>query len=220
MTAVPRVLIADDHPPTRAAIKRAIEADGFFVCAEAHDAEGAINEARRSAPDLAILDVRMPGGGIRAAEAICTDMPTTSVVMLTVSADDADLFAALSAGASGYLLKGQDLGLVPGILRNVLSGESVLAGSLVSRLVQEYRIRDVRQRIRQFLPAGTHLTPREWEVIELLNEGLDTAEIAQQLYIADVTVRTHVASIIRKLNVRDRTGALRLLRRGMPTGAQ
>ena len=132
--------------------------------------------------------------------------------MLTVSADDHDLFSALAAGASGYLLKGQDPRTVPEALRTVLSGEAVLPRRLVKRLVQEYGTREMHRRIRDRLPGGTRLTRREWEVLELLNEGLGTAEIAGRLYVADVTVRTHITAIIRKLHVENRDGALRLFR--------
>ena len=212
MTPVPSVLIADDHAPTRAVVRRTLEDGGFFVCADVPDADGAISAARRTNPDVALLDVRMPGSGIRAAQVIGTELPEVSVVMLTVSDDDDDLFSALSAGASGYLLKGQDPARFPELLRKVLSGEAALSGTLVKRLVQEYRARDARQKFRARIPLGARLTPKEWEVLELLNEGLGTADIAQRLFVADVTVRTHLATIVRKLNVKDRAGALRLVR--------
>jgi len=212
VTPGPSVLIADDHAPTRALVRRALENGGFFVCAEVPDADRAISAARQTSPDVALLDVRMPGSGIRAAEVIGTEQPGTSVVMLTVSAEDGDLFSALSAGASGYLLKGQDPTRFPELLRKVLSGEAALSGTLVKRLVQEYRVRDVRQRFRARLPRGARLTPKEWEVLELLNDGLGTADIARRLFVAEVTVRTHLAAIIRKLNVKDRAAALRLVR--------
>jgi len=208
----PRVLIADDHAPARAMVRRAIEDGGFVVCAEVADADAAIRAARDTTPDVVLLDVRMPGSGIRAADVIGTEHPDIPIVMLTVSDEDSDLFSALSAGASGYLLKGQDPATIPEALRMVLSGEAALSRTLVKRLVQEYRARDTRQRIRARLPGGSRLTPKEWEVLELLNEGLGTAEIARKLFVADVTVRTHLAAIIRKLRAKDRAGVLRMVR--------
>jgi DNA-binding NarL/FixJ family response regulator len=218
ITNGPRVLIADDHAPTRAMIRRAVEAEGFVVCAEVADADAAIHGVHESSPDVIILDIRMPGGGIRAAEVVGTDKPQISIVMLTVSGEDDDLFSALSVGASGYLLKGQDPAKIPETLRSVLSGETVLSPVLVKNLVREYRVQDVRHRVRRQLPNVTRLTPREWEVLELLSDGYGTAEIGQRLFVADVTVRSHLASIAHKLKVKDRAGVLRLIRRQMGAG--
>jgi len=212
VTSGPSVLIADDHAATRAVVRRAVQDGGFLVCADVADADAAIRAARETRPDVALLDVRMPGGGIRAAEVIGAEQPEVSIVMLTVSADDDDLFSALSAGASGYVLKGQDPATVPQILHLVLSGEAALPRSLVKRFAQEYRARDLRQRLGARLPGGARLTPREWEVLELLNEGLGTAEIGRRLFVAEVTIRTHLLAIMRKLQVDDRAGALRLVR--------
>jgi len=207
-----RILIADDHAPTRAVVRRAVEDDGFLVCAEVADADEAIRAARETHPDVALLDIRMPGSGIRAARVITNEQPQVAIVMLTVSAEDSDLFSAFSAGATGYLLKGQDPAKVPGALRMVLSGEAVVPGALAKRFMQEHEARDVRRRIRGSLRSDVRLTDREWEVLELLNDGLATTEISRRLFVADVTVRTHVAAIIRKLHVSDRAGVLRLLR--------
>src|SRR5208282_2192156 len=112
----------------------------------------------------------------------------------------------------GYVLKGQDPAKVPEVLRMVLSGEAAIPGALVKRFVQEYQARDVHRRIRASVPVDARLTPKEWEVLELLNDGLGTAEIGTRLFVADVTVRTHLAAIICKLHVNGRAGALRLIR--------
>ncbi|HEY5025197.1 MAG TPA: response regulator transcription factor [Acidimicrobiales bacterium] len=149
----PRVLIADDHAPTRAVVRRAIE-NGSFLVRRRADADGAIRAARETRPDVILLDVRMPGSGIRAAEVIGTEPPDLPIVMLTISDENSDLFSALSAGASGYLLKGQDPAAIPEVLRMVMSGEAALSRTLVKRLVQEFRARDVRQRIRARLPLA------------------------------------------------------------------
>jgi DNA-binding NarL/FixJ family response regulator len=212
VVAAPRVLIADDHDDTRAVVRRALEDDGFDVCAEVSDAEAAVLATRETKPLAALLDVRMPGNGIRAAESIHREFPAVAVVMLTVSAEDADLFAALAAGASGYWLKGQDPSTIPALIHRVLADEAVLPGAFVKRLVDEWRTHDVRHRSQSELFSGVHLSTRERDVIELLAEGLTTAEIALRLYIAQATVRSHVANIAHKLRVKDRADIVRRLR--------
>jgi DNA-binding NarL/FixJ family response regulator len=206
------VLIADDHAPTRAMIRGAVESGGFEVIGEVPDAYGAIREARDTHPDVALLDVRMPGGGLYAAEVIASGQPDVSVVMLTVSADEDDFFSALSVGASGYLLKGQDPAEIPKALARVLSGEAAVDGMLAKRLVQEFRSQDPGRKRRSRLPNGAKLTPKEWEVLELLNEGSTTKEIAAHLQVEDVTVRTHLSNIYRKLNATSRSDALGMVR--------
>ena len=113
MSRAIRVLIADDHPPTRAGVRMALEAGGFEVCAESGDAQSAVEAALRERPEVCLLDIHMPGDGIHAAEAISHELPDAAVVMLTVSRADADLFDALCAGASGYLLKDMDPARLP-----------------------------------------------------------------------------------------------------------
>ena len=210
--APPRVLIADDHAPTRAMIRWAVEQGGFVVVAEAPDALGAIREVRQNRPDVALLDIRMPGGGLHAAEVIASGQPEVSVVMLTVSADEDDFFAALSVGASGYLLKGQDPAEIPRSLTRVLSGEAAIDGILAKRLVQEFRTHGTERRARHRLPNGARLTPKEREVLTLLMDGRETREIAEQLFVADVTVRTHLSNIYRKLDAKDRSEVMALVR--------
>lgn len=208
----PRVLVADDHPPTRAGVRRVLEADGFVVCAEASTGDEAVEAAVREQPDVCLLDVRMPGGGgVAAAAAIGRKLPDASIVMLTVSRDDADLFDALRAGAQGYLLKDVDRDALPGALRSVLAGEAQLPASLVARVLDEFRERQGRRRALLRDRPSVQLRPREWEVLQLLRDGLSTAEIAERLFIAEVTVRSHTSAILRKLRVPDRAAAVRLL---------
>jgi DNA-binding NarL/FixJ family response regulator len=193
-------------------IRWAVEQGGFAVVAEAPDALGAIREVRHSRPDVALLDIRMPGGGLHAAEVIAQGQPRVSVVMLTVSADEDDFFAALAAGASGYLLKGQDPAEIPRALIRVLSGEAAIDGILAKRLVQEFRSSGAEPRLRHRLPNGATLTPKEREVLTLLMDGLETREIAEQLFVADVTVRTHLSNIYRKLDAKNRAEAMSVVR--------
>jgi DNA-binding NarL/FixJ family response regulator len=205
-----RVLIADDHAPTRADVRAAIERGGFAVCAEAPDAAAAIEAALRERPAVCLLDIRMPGGGIAAAWEITARLPAVKVVMLTVSDDDYDLFAALRAGASGYLLKATPLEALPAALHSVLAGEAVLSPALVSRIVEEFRDRAPRRRRLVQLSADAQLTSREWEVLDLLRHHFTTTQIARRLYVSPATVRSHVAAVLRKLRVPDRDAAIRL----------
>ena len=212
MTAI-RVLVADDHAPTREDIRQALEEEDFAVCAEASDAPSAVESALRKRPDICLLDIRMPGSGIAAAWEITSRLPQTKVVMLTVSRDDDDLFAALRAGASGYLLKDVGPGELPAALRRVREGEVAMTPALVLRVVEEFRDRGSRRRqplLRRH--PGEDLTSREWQVLELLRQGLSTAEIAERLTLSHATVRSHVAAILRKLRVSDRQALLALFR--------
>jgi DNA-binding NarL/FixJ family response regulator len=207
------VLVADDHPPTRAGVRAALERDGFVVCAEVADAQAAIDAARRERPAVCLLDIHMPGEGIRAAEVIGNELPDTAVVMLTVSRSDADLFDALRAGASGYLLKDIDPARLPLALRGVLDGEAALPRRLVALLIEEFRERRRRRRIPLLGRRSVELTDREWEVLELMRLGLPTEQIGERLFITPVTVRTHVSAILRKLHVVNRDEAIQLLDR-------
>lgn len=214
-TSKARVLVADGNAGARATLRRAIQPDGFSVCAEAADAASAVTAARLAVPDLALIAVELPGGGIRAAAAISA-LPGVLVVMMTSSRSDEDLFDALRAGAAGYLFKDIAPARLPAVLRRVLEGEVALPRSLVSRLVIEFQAQSGRRRVAL---AGRHparLTGREWEVLELLAHGCTTAEIAQRLFIAQVTVRTHLAAVLKKLQVPDRQAALDLLGTGDP----
>jgi DNA-binding NarL/FixJ family response regulator len=134
--------------------------------------------------------------------------------MLTVSRDDRDLFAALRAGATGYLLKDVDPACLPEELRSALAGEAVIPRGLVTRLVAEFRDRSPRRRRIVARPAEPALTSREWEILDLLRGGATTARIAEELTISPATVRSHVAGIMRKLRVPDRESAVRLLEGG------
>ncbi len=140
MSSAITVLVADDHARTRALVRLALEHSGEFrVCAEAHDTPTAIAAALDQRPEVCLLDINMPGSGIAAAARITAALPETAVVMLTVSRQDDDLFDALRAGASGYLLKGMDEEALGDALHRVLKGESALPGSLVARLVEEFQ---------------------------------------------------------------------------------
>lgn len=174
------------------------------------DATGAIDTALAERPDVCLLDINMPGNGIAAAREIRRLLPDVAIVMLTISRDDDDLFDALKAGADGYLLKDVDPRRLPLALQGVLEGEAALPRTLTARLIQEFRHRRDR-RVPHREGQVVRLTPREWEVLELMREGLGTSEIAGRMYVSPVTVRTHVSTILKKLRVSSREEALRLL---------
>jgi DNA-binding NarL/FixJ family response regulator len=206
-----RVVIADDHQLTRVGVRLALERGGFAVCAEADDAASAVEAAEREQPDICLLDIQMPGSGIHAAEEIARKVPDAAVVMLTVSRSDRDLFDALRVGASGYLLKDMDPERLPLALHGVLEGEAALPRHLVALVIEEFRERGRRRPLLK--KRGVVLTDREWEVLELMSQGLTTFEIADRLFIEPVTVRTHVSAILKKLHVSSRKEALQLIER-------
>jgi DNA-binding NarL/FixJ family response regulator len=210
-----RVLIADDHAPTRDDVRRALEGEQRFdVCASAADAAGAVQGAVRERPDICLLDIRMPGSGLAAAWEIAARLPRTKIVMLTVSDQDDDLFAALQAGAHGYLLKTMNLQRLPDALAGVCFGEAAMPRALVARVLERFHGREPRWRHPVgSRSAGRRLTSREWEVLDLLAQGRSTAEIAQRLVLTASAVRVHIASIVGKLQVADRAAAADLFRR-------
>jgi two-component system, NarL family, nitrate/nitrite response regulator NarL len=152
---------------------------------------------------VCLLDSALSGDSMIAAAAIHHNVPDAPVIMFGHSPTDGELFAALDAGASGFLTRDIDPDRLAIALRQVSAGEAAFSRTLVARLIQEFR--------RRHLPLFRNLTNREFEVLELLSQGLRTAEIADRLFVARVTVRTHIASILRKLGVPDRRSAIRLL---------
>jgi DNA-binding NarL/FixJ family response regulator len=207
-----RVVIADDHPPTRTGVREALEKESCIVVAEAASAAEAVAAAREHAPDVCLLDIHMPGSGIAAAAEITHTQPRVAVVMLTASRDDEDLFAALRAGASGYLLKDMDPARLGPALRGVLAGEAVLPRWLVLKVVNQLRATPRRRIVLPNRPTAAQLTEREAEILDLMASGQTTQEIADRLFLAQVTVRTHISAILRKLRVRDRKAAIQLAR--------
>lgn len=205
------MLLADDHPLTRLGIRLAL-GDGFEVCAEADDADGAVAAALREKPDICLLDVGMPGNGIQAAARIAAQLPEVAIVMISADDDDDTLFAAVRAGAIGYLLKESDLTRLPEALLGVLEGEAAVPRNVTARLIGELRRPGVRH-LRHGTRTGGNLTSRETDVLELILDGLSTMEIGQRLFLAPPTVRSHVAAVMRKTGVRDRD-ALRALFEG------
>jgi two-component system nitrate/nitrite response regulator NarL len=207
-----RVLVADDHPMFRAGVVASLgEAPGVTVVAEASDAPGALRLAREFLPDVALLDITMPGSGLSAARDITAACPATRVVMLTVSEDEDNLLAAMKAGASGYVLKGASGAELAEVLQSVNAGDVYVAPGLAWGLLREMS-----------KPRTTpldELTAREREVLEHVAEGLSNQEIADRLGLAEKTIKHHMTNILGKLQVRSRVeAALIAYREGMATG--
>jgi len=206
-----RVLIADDHAPVRESVRQTLETAGFTVCAEVANANDAIAAAVREQPDVCLLDVRMPGNGIRAVSEIASRLPDSAIIMLTVSAEAEDLFEALTAGADGYLLKDMDPAQLPAAVRAAVAGEAPMPGWLAGRLVEEFRRRGRRTSLVARDGRTVELSRRAWDVLELLAAGHTTTDIASRLAIDTVTVRRHISDLLHKLGVSSRAEAVELL---------
>lgn len=206
-----RVVLADDYARIRGRIRAALEAGGCVVAGEAGTGEEAVRLAEDLRPDVVLLDIHMPGDGIWAAREITGRLPGMPVVMLTQSVEEDDLFDSLRAGAAGYLLKDMDPSELPGALRGVLAGEGAMPLRLVARIMDEFR-GPTKRRFARGSVAAAKLSPREWEIMHLLASGRSTEEVAQQLFLSSTTVRVHVSGVLRKLRVKDRQSAIRLLR--------
>jgi DNA-binding NarL/FixJ family response regulator len=206
----PSVLIADDDITHRHTVREALEAHGFVVVGEASDAAAAIGAATRLRPDICLIEIELPLEGLAAVGRIAKASPETMVVVLSRSQDPEDVVTAFTRGASGYLLKEIGGERLASTLRSAYRGEPPLSRSLVPYLVDEIRRGSVR---RLTLPAGpVTLTPREWEVGELLREGRSTSDIAETLGVSPITVRRHVGLLLNKLGAKNREDAVRLLR--------
>ncbi len=195
-----RVIVADDHPLFRDGVVTILgSADDIEVVGEADDAPGAIQLAADLLPDVAILDVAMPGRGLHAAREIARAYPSTCVVMLTVSEDEDDLMAAMKAGAKGYVLKGIAARELVEVVRSVAAGEVYVAQKLAWRLLRELR--------RPRRSPVDELSAREREVLELVAAGLSNAEIGRRLNVVEKTIKHHMTNILSKLQVSSRVEA-------------
>ncbi len=205
-----RVLIVDDQALVRAGFRMILEAEqDIEVVGEAADGLEAIAEGQRLAPDVVLMDVRMPElDGIEATRRLLSNGAVeTKVVMLTTFDMDEYVYDALRAGASGFLLKDvPPEQLIDGI-RAVGNGDALLAPSITRRLIEEF-VRSGPAQTERRPPALDELTARELEVLQLIARGLSNAEIAKELFVSETTVKTHVAHVLMKLNLRDRVQAV------------
>lgn len=205
-----RVLICDDHALFRRGLMMVLEEeDGVEVIAEAADGAEAIELATRHAPDVVLMDVRMPDiSGIEATRTIREEMPATRIIMLTVSDDEDDLFEAIKAGATGYLLKEISIDEVADAIRAVVTGRSLLSPQMAAKLITEFSA--LAQRAEGVPPGATgpRLTARELEVLRHVADGGSNREIAAQLGISENTVKNHVRNILEKLHLHSRMEAV------------
>lgn len=208
--AAPTTVIADDHPVIRRGVRMALIRGGFHVVAEAADCDGAVDAVLRERPDVCLLDIYMPGGGVEAASRIAEAAPSTSVVMLSVSNNTDDVLAALRAGAVGYLPKDTRPDRLAAALCGVLRGEAALPRALVATVLR--RFRDYTAAAADPVRVGeVELTLRESEILRLLASGLSTVEVSEVLSLSPITVRRHVSTGVAKLGVADRDAAIRAI---------
>lgn len=209
-SGAPTVVIADDHPVIRLGVRMALIRGGFEVVAEAASRDGAVGAVLRERPDLCLLDICMPGGGVQAADRLAELAPATSVVILTVSNDTDDVLAALRAGAVGYLTKDTSPERLPAALCGVLKGEAALPRALFGRVLRESR--DFTALSSSPVRVGeVALTARESEILRMLHSGMTTVEVGEMLSLSPITVRRHVSTAVAKLGVADRQAALRTI---------
>jgi len=206
-----RTLIVDDHALFRRGLEIVLITEpDIEVVGEASDGAEAVEKASESLPDVVLMDVRMPrSGGIEACRAIKEVAPSARIVILTMSDEEEDLFDAIKAGASGYLLKDIPLDEVAEAVRSVHGGQSLISPSMAGKLLTEFASlakRDADEPPRQVPPPK--LTDREMQVLRLVARGMNNRDIAKELYISDNTVKNHVRNILEKLQIHSRMEAV------------
>ena len=204
-----RVLIVDDHALfRRGLIQVLLFEDGIEVVGEGEDGEDAIRKAEELAPDVVLMDVRMPHtSGIQACQTIKALVPSTKIIMLTMSDEESDLYEAVKAGANGYLLKDVPGEEIADGVRAVYHGDSLISPSMASKLLAEFAQMSRRQGDRPSAVGAPRLTDRELEVLRLVARGMANKEIAHELFISENTVKNHVRNILEKLQLHSRMEA-------------
>jgi len=200
------VIIADDHSMVRQGIKQILELESdIVVIAQASNGKEAVDLANEYNPDVLLMDINMPVlNGLQAIKEIRENGLETKVIMLTINDDREYLFKALQYGAQGYMLKDAEPSVLIDAIRNVAVGDNYIQSNMTTELVKEFNRVTQKEKDKEF---ETNLTTREVEVLNLIADGLLNKEIAKKLYISEKTVKNHVSSIFRKLNVNDRTQA-------------
>ncbi|GAA2350432.1 response regulator transcription factor [Dactylosporangium salmoneum] len=202
-----RVVIADDQALVRTGFAMILAAEGMDVVAEAGDGAEAVDAVRRTRPDVVLMDIRMPHmDGLEATRRILTDHPDPPRILILTTFDlDRYVYAALSAGASGFLLKDVTADRLVAAVRMVRAGDALLAPSVTRRLVERFAKQQDTATLHRDLST---LTPREMDILRLIARGLSNQELARQLQISETTVKTHVTRVFTKLGIRDRAQAI------------
>ncbi len=199
-----RVVVVDDHPAIRAGVRSLLElADDIELVGEAASGTQALQACKDLAPDVVIMDLRIPGGnGIDTTRELCTLYPRLAVLVLTMVDDDASIFAAIRAGASGYLRKESDADDMIRAIRAVAHGEFITSQGIAGRIIGFFNAP------RDGLPAFPGLTAREREILDMIAGGANNQEIARRLFLSPKTVRNHIGNVFAKLHVSDRAQAI------------
>ena len=207
------MLVAASYPAMRAGIRLVLEENGFEVCAEASDARSAAAAALRERPEICLVHINLggEGDGIAAAALVKERTPATATIVLARVPDVDELVDALRAGASGYVPESAGAEGIARAVEVVRRGDPAIPRELLGALAEEFRARGLRRRVSRSGRTAVELTRRQSEVLELLRQGLSTAEIAKRLRIAPVTVRRHVGLAMGKLAAEDRAAAMRIL---------
>jgi DNA-binding NarL/FixJ family response regulator len=201
-----RVLIVDDHDLFRSGLRNLLEDEGVHVVGEASAGQEALNIVREVAPDVVVMDLNMPGmGGVEATRHISTIAPLTRVVMLTISDQDNDVIDAILAGACGYLLKDSSIQELIAGIKAASQGESLISPTIASKVLQRVRASSTQPEIENTIRA--ELSEREIEVLKLIANGKDNAQIARDLFISPKTVKNHISNILMKLQIENRIQA-------------
>jgi DNA-binding NarL/FixJ family response regulator len=201
-----RVLLVDDHDLFRTGLRNLLEEEGVIVAGEAGTGTEALRMVEELAPDVVVMDLNMPGmTGVEATRQIASLAPLARVLVLTISDQDADVMDAILAGACGYLLKDSSIGELMQGIRAAAVGESLISPTIASKVLQRVRasspVPDIAEQIQ------TQLSDREIEVLKLIANGRDNADIAGQLHISPKTVKNHISNILMKLQIENRIQA-------------
>lgn len=203
MTDPIQIVVADDHPLLREGVVLSlVESGAFAVVGQAGDAAEAVAKVEAHMPDIVLLDVSMPGSGLKAAATISARFPAIKIVMLTISEADDDLLEALRAGARGYVLKGVSAAELVEVLQGVATGGSYVPPALAARVLASMQGRGPRE-----VPEAEALVPREAEILRLVATGRSNKEIARELDLQEKTVKHYMTNILQKLQVRNRVEA-------------